>query len=79
MANIRFLMLWAKSWQTYVKRYSPKHRKHPRLDAVVWYSRFTTFAEKLHIYTQRNKCFSGLIHSYEYASGHSSSASIGTQ
>ena len=46
MVNIRFLMLWAQAWQTYVKCYRPKHRKHPRLDAVVWYSRFTTFAEK---------------------------------
>ena len=53
--------------------------KHPILAAFVWVSRFTTFARKTYVCTQRNKCFSGLLHSRRHASGYSSPVPTGTQ
>lgn len=54
-------------------------RKHPILAAFVWASSFTTFARKTYVCTQRNKCFSGLLHSRGHASGYSSPVPTGTQ
>ncbi|MES5167765.1 hypothetical protein ABVC73_04385 [Prevotella melaninogenica] len=53
--------------------------KHPILAAFVWASSFTTFARKTYVCTQRNKCFSGLLHSRGYVSGYSSPVPTGTQ
>ena len=55
------------------------YSKHPILAAFVCPSSFTTFSRKTYVCTQRNKCFSGLLHSHRHASEYSSPVLTGTQ